>query len=123
MLAGPSSGRSRIGMTRPAEPLRLFDEAYDRRHPQTNRPEAGGGQSTDKSLERVAEAAKLVTKAHEQFVSAVIAARSMGFSWRRIGVAAGLPHQSLHRRLAGAGAHGRSSDLTGRSSSNTVIRP
>ena len=50
-------------------------------------------------LRRVAEAARLVSQAKVRFVSAVIAARSAGCSWRAIGTASGVPHQSLHRRF------------------------
>lgn len=55
--------------------------------------------SVERSLQAVSEAAKLVVRAQARFVDAVRTARDVGCSWRRIGTAAGVPYQSLHRRL------------------------
>lgn len=75
------------------ELLRLFDAHGLDPSSQVER----GSKSAEKSLRRVAEAARLVAKAQAGFVRAVTTARSAGCSWRRIGSAAGLPYQSLHR--------------------------
>lgn len=78
-------------MARAPEPLRLFD-------PPGDEPRAGAEVgSAEGSLDAVAEAARLVVKAQARFAAAVSAARAAGCSWRRIGTAAGVPYQSLHR--------------------------
>ena len=51
------------------------------------------------SLRMVRQAGRLVAQAQGGFVTAVLAARSAGCTWRQLGTAAGVPYQSLHRRF------------------------
>jgi hypothetical protein len=59
-----------------------------------------GASSPEEPLQRVNEAARLVVKAQARLLRAVMTARSAGCSWRRIGTAAGVPYQSLHRKFS-----------------------
>src|SRR5580698_9158766 len=93
-----SYARSRANAVEP-EPLQLFamgataNERSSGTRPHRPHP-------AEESLERVARAAVLVAEAQQRFRMAVIAARAVGCSWRRIGTAAGVPFQSLHRTFA-----------------------
>ena len=49
-------------------------------------------------LRVVAEQATMVVNAHDRLDAAIEAARMAGGSWRQIGIAAGVPYQTLHRR-------------------------
>jgi hypothetical protein len=49
-------------------------------------------------LQVVAEEATMVVNAHDRLEAAIQAARRAGVSWRQIGIAAGVPYQTLHRR-------------------------
>jgi hypothetical protein len=82
------------------EPLRLFETAT-RDGREESRPETAQAGLLGGSLQAVAEAGRLVTRAQARFATAVISARRAGSSWRLIGTAAGVPYQSLHRRFAG----------------------
>lgn len=85
MAAAPEPLRL-FGVTEEAEAVALAAAAHRR---------LGEG-----SLQRLHQAGRLVAQAQARFASAVIAAHKAGCSWRRIGAAAGVPYQSLHRRLA-----------------------
>lgn len=78
-------------MTGEAEPLRLFDE-----------PSIAGQALCDSrardSLTEVARSARLLGEAKKTLAEWVLTARDEGHSWRRIGTAAGIAHQTLHRR-------------------------
>ena len=50
-------------------------------------------------LRLVAEAARMERTARARLVEAIAAARAAGHSWRELGTASGVPHQSLHRRF------------------------
>lgn len=50
-------------------------------------------------LRAVAEAAKLESTARAHLDDAAAAARAAGHSWRELGIASGIPHQTLHRRF------------------------
>lgn len=49
-------------------------------------------------LRVIAEEATMVVNAHDRLEAAIEAARRAGFSWRQIGIAAGVPYQTLQRR-------------------------
>jgi len=49
-------------------------------------------------LRVIAEEATMVVNAHDRLEAAIEAARRAGVSWREIGIAAGVPYQTLHRR-------------------------
>lgn len=49
-------------------------------------------------LRVVAEEATMVVNANDRLEAAIDAARMAGVSWRQIGIAAGVPYQTLHRR-------------------------
>jgi DNA-directed RNA polymerase specialized sigma24 family protein len=49
-------------------------------------------------LQVVAEEATMVMDARRRLEAAIEAARFAGRSWRQIGIAAGVPYQTLHRR-------------------------
>lgn len=49
-------------------------------------------------LRVIAEEATMVVNANDRLEAAIEAARRAGFSWRQIGIAAGVPYQTLHRR-------------------------
>lgn len=49
-------------------------------------------------LRVVAEEVTMVMNAHDRLDAAIEAARRAGVSWRQIGIAAGIPYQTLHRR-------------------------
>lgn len=78
-------------MTGEAEPLRLFEE-----------PSIAGQALCDSrardSLTEVARSARLLGEAQKTLAEWVLTARDEGHSWRRIGTAAGIAHQTLHRR-------------------------
>jgi DNA-directed RNA polymerase specialized sigma24 family protein len=84
-------------VTAAPEPLRLF-AAEDRTPP-------GAGSETPAELTRsqaqgeLVQAARQLTVAHARFAKAVVAARHAGYSWRDIGMIAGFPYQTLHRRF------------------------
>jgi hypothetical protein len=59
-------------------------------HPETRR-------GNDR-LQVVVDAATMVEQADRQLDAAISAARADGCSWREIGIAAGVPYQTLHRR-------------------------
>ena len=48
----------------------------------------------------MAAAADVAARAHARLAQAVAGARQAGASWRHIGVAAGVPYQTLHRQAA-----------------------
>jgi hypothetical protein len=50
-------------------------------------------------LQSVSEAAKLEAAARARLADAVAAALVAGHSWRALGIASGIPHQTLHRRF------------------------
>ena len=62
---------------------------------ETDGPEA---EDSAHQLRMVAEAATMVVNANDRLEAAIEAARMAGFSWRQIGIAAGVPYQTLHRR-------------------------
>jgi hypothetical protein len=49
-------------------------------------------------LRVIADAATMVRNADLRLDAAIQAARVAGCSWREIGIAAGVPYQTLHRR-------------------------
>lgn len=49
-------------------------------------------------LQRVGEAGRMIVEAQRHFDEAIDAARAAGHSWRTIGIEAGIPFQTLHRR-------------------------
>jgi ribosome modulation factor len=49
-------------------------------------------------LQLVAEEATMVVNANDRLEAAIEAARRAGISWRQIGIAAGVPYQTLHRQ-------------------------
>jgi DNA-directed RNA polymerase specialized sigma24 family protein len=75
------------------EPLQLFGTNFE------GAQQTGPSGVEPATLQTVRRAGRLVIQAQERFRSAVLAARSEGCSWRQIGTAAGVPYQSLHRRL------------------------
>ncbi len=73
--------------------------------PTKSRIETQDRELAPKNLVRaVAEAATIVTNANRQFDAAIEAARVACISWREIGIAAGIPYQTLHRRHHQGGA-------------------
>jgi hypothetical protein len=80
------------------EPLRLFGIAE--KPEAAAQPQAAECPLEERSLQRLRKAGRLVAQAQASFDNEVIAAHKAGCSWRRIGTAAGVPYQSLHRRLA-----------------------
>jgi hypothetical protein len=80
------------------EPLRLFGVAAEPKAAAL--AQAARRSPEEGSLHRLHQAGRLVAQAQARFDVAVIAAHKAGCSWRRIGAAAGVPYQSLHRRLA-----------------------
>jgi hypothetical protein len=50
-------------------------------------------------LQAVREAATLEAAARARLANAITTARAAGHSWRTLGIASGIPHQTLHRRL------------------------
>ncbi len=78
-----------------AEALRLFDDAG----PTASSPDNGTTNAPKTSLQLVAAAAEGAARARARLVEAVAAARQAGHSWRHIGAAAGMPHQTLHRQF------------------------
>jgi len=69
-----------------------------------SRPETTSGPSHPETrrgadrLRAVVDAATMVENADRQFEAAITAAKADGCSWREIGIAAGVPYQTLHRR-------------------------
>jgi len=63
-------------------------------------PPCSTGDASERTdlLRYVAEAARMEASAREGFDAAVEAARAAGHSWRTLGIATGIPHQTLHRR-------------------------
>ena len=53
----------------------------------------------DHPLQAVSEAAKLEAAARARLADAIAAALVAGHSWRALGIASGIPHQTLHRRF------------------------
>jgi hypothetical protein len=49
-------------------------------------------------LRVIADEATMVVKANDRLEAAIEAARRAGVSWRQIGIAAGVPYQTLQRR-------------------------
>jgi hypothetical protein len=82
------------------EALRLFDVDAPTQRPC---PARGGSYRAQDLLLQVAGQARALDEAGVAFSSAVVAARQAGCSWRLVARAAGLPHQTLHRRYAGQG--------------------
>lgn len=96
-------------MASPPESLRLFDIDHD---PSPSRIETKDElshlktQQTQSQIETSAEdlvlavrgAAKVVADAERRLVVAIEAARAGHCTWREIGIAAGIPYQTLHRR-------------------------
>jgi helix-turn-helix, Psq domain len=98
------------------EPLRLFDldlpqpvesqVETPKRPSQIETPSPLSEIETDnpevddsaRQLQVVAEGATMVVNAHDRLEAAIEAARRAGVSWRQIGIAAGVPYQTLHRR-------------------------
>ena len=85
----PADGKRAV--TGQTEPLRLFDD------PAVTDRALGQPPSQD-SLTEVARAARLVGEAQQRLTRWIRTARDEGHSWRRIGTAAGIAHQTLHRR-------------------------
>ncbi len=79
-----------------AEALRLFDDAG----PIGSSPDNGTLDALKTSLQQVAAAAESAARARARLAQAVAAARQTGASWRHIGLAAGVPYQTLHRQAA-----------------------
>jgi hypothetical protein len=82
-----------------SETLQLFDASA--LEPPWSRSETAGEVQAEVELRQVADSAKLAAQAQARFARAVAAAREAGYSWRRIGKATGIPHQTLHRQFAG----------------------
>ena len=94
------------------EPARLFeiDPPVVRRssgsetptrasRPETSRrPSHAETVSASDRLHGVTAAATMVATADHQLDAAIAAARADGCTWREIGIAAGVPYQTLHRR-------------------------
>jgi hypothetical protein len=79
-----------------AEALRLFENAG----PIDSSPDNGTLDALKTSLQQVAAAAEAAARARARLAQAVAAARQASASWRHIGVAAGVPYQTLHRQFA-----------------------
>ena len=58
---------------------------------------------TAECLRQVGDAATMEEAAKRALVGAISAARSAGCTWRAIGIATGIPYQTLHRRSARLG--------------------
>lgn len=86
-----------------AEALRLFDGAVAIGSPSDN----GTRKVAKASLRQVAAAAEAAALARAGLAQAVAAARRAGDSWRHIGLAAGVPYQTLHRQFAAGTGVGR----------------
>jgi hypothetical protein len=115
-------------MIQPPEPLRLFDldgapptqvsarrtaqtkppsGIQTRRSPsvrETEAPPVPKPDTADQVLQTLAERATLVADARRRLDEAIDAARAAGHSWRTIGIATGIPHQTLHQRSPQAGS-------------------
>lgn len=83
-------------MTVAPKALTLFDSSTIGCAPAAD----GKAEVAGQVLCQVTQAVKLVGKAQECLARAIADARSAGYSWRRIGTAAAVPYQSLHRRFA-----------------------
>jgi hypothetical protein len=68
-------------------------------------PKDGGQRLSDDFLREAAGAARLVGLATDTLTEAITAARNAGSSWRQLGIATGIPFQTLHRRAKLAAAH------------------
>src|SRR2546425_537697 len=103
------------------EPLRLFDPdpaagahasqpetttQPSRSETQTpsSRPDTDDRRPDHELLRAAAESAKLESNARMRLDTAVETARAAGHSWRALGIATGIPHQTLHRRSRQAGS-------------------
>jgi hypothetical protein len=100
------------------EPLRLFDPDPQGDETRSSQPKTGAELSPSETrqvpsrsetrsnwqegqenpLHAVAEAATMVGNADRHLDAAIEAARAAGRSWREIGIASGVPYQTLHRR-------------------------
>lgn len=81
-------------MTAGSAPLRLFEDAPVSTTPTDALP------ASPRCLREVAKAARLAREAQRQLTISVLTARNEGHSWRRIGEASRISHQTLHRRFA-----------------------
>lgn len=81
-------------MTPTSEPLRLFED------PPLPAEPAETGPTPPRCLQAVTKAARLAREAQRQLATSVLTARNEGHSWRRIGEASRISHQTLHRRFA-----------------------
>lgn len=83
-------------MTGTPEPLRLFgDTLADGRFPGEEAP-------SRTCLAEVTRAARMMHQAQQQLTTWILTARDEGYSWRQIGAATGISHQTLHRRFRSA---------------------
>lgn len=58
---------------------------------------------TVECLRQASDAATMEEAAKRSLAGAIVAARSAGCTWRAIGIATGIPYQTLHRRSARPG--------------------
>jgi len=72
---------------------------------ETHHRERRGPSPDNDLLREAAEAARLVTLTTDALNAAITAARAAGRSWRELGIAAGIPFQTLHRRAKLADTH------------------
>jgi len=101
-------------MATPPEPLRLFDDGPALNGSQPETPSTVSRQETSENrthhladvcdldrgaqaLRAAADGAILVNDARQALNEAIDAARAAGHSWRTIGIATGIPYQTLHR--------------------------
>ena len=107
-MAGPPEprrlfevGAELVGLASPSETNKAASRNETSRLPCPNetRDKVGPERDTDvEVLHRVAEGATLLAETQRQFDAAINAARAAGHSWRTIGILAGIPYQTLHRR-------------------------
>ena len=76
--------------------LRLFAVADSPLHEQHQDAEA----TRSKTGRAITTAAQRLRMAESHFETAIQAGRRAGLTWRQIGVAAGLPFQTIHRRAS-----------------------
>ena len=107
-------------MATPPEPLRLFEpdpgvSSLSRRETpslrcdietlgplsrtETTSPNNEVDDQIGKAIEAVQDAGDDVVRCRNALADSILAARSLGVTWRAISSAAGVPHQTLHRQF------------------------
>ena len=92
-----------LAMMGAPEPLRLFGDSL------ADRPPRGQKAPSRCCLEEVARAARMMQQAQRQLTTWILTARNEGCSWRQIGAATGISHQTLHRRFSSSRSSCRAS--------------